>query len=212
MTARTYLNLDGQPIAHEIDDEELSRDNEGLNDEVNVNDLDDIFVEETEESNSDLFDISDLEDLDDFGNFTQFENIKSAVEPGRSDVEEIKKHEEVVKSTDDSDDDDDDFDFDSIFEDKNKEVRANEDEIKVDLSKYENIEDGGSNLVLAIARGERLAYLAHGTAYRLKPLIDFLNRAIGAKLVVIERGEEDIEALKRDAFAFDSYYKSYIMN
>lgn len=215
MTTRTYLDFDGKPIAHEIDTEELERDNEGLGESVGEQDLDDIFIDDEPDENE-LFDIGTEADLSDFKLEDELE-VPSA--PGESSLSEISiqeeegdAREEVVDSNDNVGSDSDDFDFDSVFETKSEEVCDDDTEITVDISKYESIEDGGSNLVLAIAKKDKVVYLAHGTAYRLKPIIDFLQRAIGAKLVVIERGDEDIETLKRDAFAFDAFYKNHILN
>lgn len=106
----------------------------------------------------------------------------------------------------------DDFDFDSAFagEDAKGQVTQDEIVIDVDLDKYENMADSGAPIVLALVSGKDIVYLAHGTQGKLAPTIKFMEKAVGTALVQIPLGDEDIEALSKDAKQFSSYYKKFV--
>ena len=110
----------------------------------------------------------------------------------------------------------DDFDIDTMFDEKPAEigenigaVTAEEIVVDVDLSKYADMADSGNPVVLALVHGGYIVYLAHGTQGKLAPTIKFLEHSIGANLVQIPLGDENIEELKADAKAFNLYYRKY---
>lgn len=95
---------------------------------------------------------------------------------------------------------DDDFDFDSML--------ITEDS---DLSRYENAEDSGDLVVLAIASGTRLVYFAHGTEGKLAATIRYMRKVLGGGLVEIKLEDNvDIETLKEDSAKFEEAFKKYI--
>ena len=111
-------------------------------------------------------------------------------------------NEEPTDSTDGSTESssEDDFDFDSML--------ITEDS---DLSKYENAEDSGDLVVLAIASGTRLVYFAHGTEGKLAATIRYMRKVLGGGLVEIKLEDNvDIEALKEDSAKFEEAFKKYI--
>lgn len=106
------------------------------------------------------------------------------------------------------------FDIDSLFDSEGESPYGNagtdEVVVDVDLSKYENAEDSGAVVVLALVSGDTIAYLTHGTQGRLAATIKYLEQSVGAALMQIPLGDENIDELKNDARAFSNYYKKHL--
>lgn len=81
---------------------------------------------------------------------------------------------------------------------------------RVDMSGMDRLVDSGDLTCVAVASGNQLVYVAHGSEGRLGFLIKFLGAALGGRLVRFKLGDEDIETLKNNPVAFNEEFKKYL--
>lgn len=100
-----------------------------------------------------------------------------------------------------------DVDFDAIWD----EAQKTEDGVPVvDMAGMGKVQDDGDPVCIAIAQGQELVYVAHGTEGRLGFAIRFLGAALGGRLVHFKLEGEDIEKLKDDPIAFTETFKKHL--
>ncbi len=99
-----------------------------------------------------------------------------------------------------------DIDFDAIWEENEKEDEAP----SVDMRGMNNLPDDGDLICIALAHGDQLVYLTHGTEGKLGHVLKFLGAALGGRLVRFKLEGEDIEKLKDDSVAFSETFRKYM--
>lgn len=194
----------------------------------------DDLIEQKETEQQEVDDQSLAEDSFDFDSFGQEDTAESTVDNGSDDGFDFDAALPDGNETGDTGDMADEydamdfgtpveehddgekagFDIDSLFDSEGESPYGNagtdEVVVDVDLSKYENAEDSGAVVVLALVSGDNIAYLTHGTQGRLAATIKYLEQSVGTALMQIPLGDENIDELKNDARAFSNYYKKHL--